>query len=182
MARRKKVVATGDSDKPKFMLVWHDKPATMFIPSPFPNEITDLSIPAYQKVAVPDWERWMEVPHFARDIESGALHSEYGNSVPKTVEHKIDAAKWALNGNETQVAEMICATDPLTAQLIENIELHKLMGSNGLPKPDTKVSKPYLQKRHRPFLQATLELEKSWRHRSSVITMLESAIEAIGNL
>jgi hypothetical protein len=177
MARKAKDV----EEEHKFLLVWHDRPGMWMVRSPHPDRFGDLEIPANQKVAVSDYKEWQKVSYFMRDVDANLLHVEWSDTVPQIVTHVI-SDEWGLNPSQVQVAQTICRTDPLTPQLIENIELHKLLGTSGMTRPGTRITKSWLARNHIPFLKATLELEKGWKNRADVVKMLNGAIEAIENL
>jgi hypothetical protein len=186
MARTKKISLDVKEVTPlqpqgKFMLVWHDKPGTFIVGSPNAAELPDLVIPPGQKVVAD--EAFMNVPHFVRDMDDGILHVERSNRVPKVVPFTV-SAKWdsVLDNNQKQLARFICETEPLTEQIMGNINLHKLLGPGGVSKQGTKVTKRYLTEKHRVFLMATAELEATRKNREYVIKTLNDAVQAIDSL
>lgn len=176
MARKAKQADT----RGKFMLVWHDGTSTRFIGSGN-KDVPDLVVPPYEKVAVSNHEFWTSNVPFVRDMDSGAIHVDWSNSVPQ-VKSRTIGDEWGLNPNQKQFAMTVCSTNPLTPQLIENIELRKLLGKGGTTRAGVKVTKQYLQESHRPMLQAILELEGKWANRPDVKELLEREVQGIENL
>jgi hypothetical protein len=164
-----------------FLLVWHDRPNTVIVGSQL-KDVPDLVIPPGHKVVADNV--WEGVAHFVRDVAEGLLHTEKSTVVPRNVELKVPAEyDSVLQPNQRELAKMICTTDsPLPQQVMENIQLHKLMGPGGVPKQGVKVTRKYLVENHRPFLQATVEMETSHRNRSEILSVLNDAIQKIDSL
>jgi hypothetical protein len=172
-------IEQGQPPKPKnFLIVWHDKMATMIVGSPTPTTLPDLEIPPYQKVTASD--EWLSVAHFVRDVADGVLHTERSTTVPKIVKHEIDP-QWdsVLDANQKEFVKTLCGSETVTPQLLENIQLHKLMGPGGVPKRGVKVRLQYLREKQRPMLQAAIDLEKTWKNRPELLKVLDEAILAI---
>ena len=187
MAKKRGVVAPSSGtdqileETPTFLLVWHDRPNTVIIGSHL-KDVEDLVIPPNFKVVAD--AAWKRVPHFVRDVQAGTLHTEYSTSVPVNKALTV-SPEWegTLNFNQVEFAKLVCTTDtPLPPQIMENIQLHKLMGPGGIPRQNTRVTKRYLQENHRPMLLATIEMEGRHRNRPEVLKILDEAVKSIDSL
>jgi hypothetical protein len=184
MAKRKAVAASVEKvleEAPRFLLAWHDRPNTVIIGSHL-KDVEDLIIPPNFKVVVD--EAWKKVPHFVREVQAGTLHTEYSVMVPVNKSLTI-SPEWegVLNFNQIEFAKLVCTSEfPFSPQIMENIQLYKLMGPGGVPRANTRVTKRYLQEGHRPMLLATVEMEGRHRNRPEVLKLLDEAVKAIDSL
>jgi len=154
---------------------------TLIYPSLTPD-VPDLIVQPWKTVVFKK-EFWSDLPHFARDVESGKLIVEETDKVP--TDPKVELNEEICRGlepNEKQIAFMI-GTENLTPQIVSAICVANLLGENGLPgRGSERVTRSYLREKHIIILKAAREFERRFQKRGDVLDLLDAQIMKIEGL
>jgi len=162
----------------KFLLAQASGAGTVIFGSPRPSDLPDLVVGPWQPVPVT--RDWLEVPHFVRAMGDGRIKLWESNTIPPEPDDKLLAKfERELEHNQKQLAYRIVRED-LSEPILSAINVGDLLNDSGIPRRNAeRITVGFLKDSHRPFLEATLELEKRLRNRPEVVSELKKALERI---
>jgi hypothetical protein len=146
--------------------------------APPPNsELEGFAVRPYSWETVP--LEWQNNQRLRQAVEAGIISLLVVDTPPP--QPNFDIAPQFLDLLEpatVAIAQLLCAGD-YTPQLQGIVKLHEHIGTAGLPQRGSRVTVHYLKTKHRPWLEAVLELEQRWKNRKELIADLLAGLTKI---